>query len=622
MNIDRNTDILNEKSCIEYISDPCRNFNVLGTALLVDPKDGRLKYVLSDLDIIFIDVCSGESETIKKPERNWAWGIYNYNNEKLIIGTVSHPITFIYSLDLKTRQWADILGVQNEQYIWNFSMASDGMLYAGTYPGCSLLRYDPEENSFIDLGGMSEDKGNLYSRFVTGAVPGYVLVECGSNDWHITAWDIKNEEIVRFADHGSFIREISNDFICLEENGKHFFYDTADLKPISGKFFEKLLSPVNILWERGRQSNGLYSEPLISSWLISNIYRSQNKIGMFYLKELPDGREIGIRGQEYFIKKKNELQPTLIAIPSVPPATEIMTIISDKNNNIWGSCNFGQTIFKYDSATGYSWNSSTVCDSPGEVYGMCFIGDLLFLTSYANGDHMVFDPARPWDQYNNINPKTVASVNPDLMRPYTGSVIGPDGALWTGWWAGYGTYGGGMTRIDPATFGISVWHDKDLIPRQCIAGICSDDRYIYFTTCGAANGLLKKKEIFYLCALSSEGKIVNSIQFDSGIEPGKVKILKDHIIVETGKAIYSFNKDNLEAEGMIDIGRQIDFMLPLDENLAVFADDKLMLTDIANKRILSTFTLFENTVSSACRTLNGAVYFSSGKHLYRICGLT
>jgi hypothetical protein len=622
MNIDRSTDILNEKSCIEYISDPCRNFNVLGTALLVDPKDGRLKYVLSDLDIIFIDVYSGEPEIIEKPEKNWAWAVYNYNNEKLIIGTVSHPMTYIYSLDLKTRKWADVLSVRNEQYIWNFTMASDGMLYGGTYPGCSLLRYDPKENTVVHLGRMSGDPENLYCRFVSGAVRGYVLAECGSNDWHITAWDIQKEETVCFADHGSFIREISNDYICLEDKNELFFYSAEDLKPIDKMIPEKLLSPVNVLWERGKQLNGLYSEPLISSWLISNNIKPQGKTRLFFVKELPDGRKIGIRGQDYFIYNENDPHPKLIKIPATPPVTEIMTIVSDKDSNIWGSCNFGQTIFKYDPATGENWNSPIVSDYPGEVYGMCFVGDLLFLTAYANGDHIVYDHAAAWDQYNNVNPKTIASVCPDLIRPYAGSVAGPDGAVWTGWMAGYGTYGGGITRIDPVTYELSAWYDRDLIPRQCVASICSDDRYIYFTTCGAANGLLKKKEIFYLCALTPEGKMIHSIQFDLGIEPGKVKILKDHIIVETGKAIYFFNTDDLEAEGMIDIGLKIDFMLPLDENLAVFADDKLILTDIVNKRILSTFTLFENTVSSACRTSNGEVYFSSGKHLYRICGLT
>ena len=604
------------KPHFEYVSDPCRNFNVLGTALLIDPNDGCLKYALSDLDIILIDVYTGEPEIIKKPEKNWAWGIYNYNNEKLIIGTVSHPVTFIYSLDLKTRRWADILSVQNEQYIWNFSMASDGMLYAGTYPGCSLLRYDPKKNSIINLGRMSDDTGNLYSRFVTGAVPGYVLVECGSRNWHIYAWDIEKEETVQFAGRGSFIREISQGHICLEEKGELFFYRTADLRPTS----EKSLSPVNVLWERGKQINGLHSEPLISSSLISNITRPKEKTRQFYLKELPDGRKIGIRGQDYFVYKENDFQPTLLKIPAVPPVTEIMTIISDNAGNIWGSCNFGQTIFKYNPVTGDNWNSSIVCDSPGEVYGMCFIDGLLFLTSYANGDHIIYDPAEQWDQYNNINPKTIASVGPELIRPYAGSVIGPDGALWTGWWAGYGTYGGGITRIDPETSELSVLYDRDLIPQQCVAGICSDDRYIYLTTCGAANGLLSKKEMFYLCALSPEGKLVHSMQFDSGKEPGKAKLLKDHIIVETGREIHIFSKGSLETEGMIDIGLTISFLLPLDENLAVFADNRLILTDIGNKCILSSFPLPEGTVSSACKTPRGEIFFTIRTHLHRISG--
>ena len=59
------------------------------------------------------------------------------------------------------------------------------------------------------------------------------------------------------------------------------------------------------------------------------------------------------------------------------------------NGAIWGSCEFGQTIFRYDPQTGESENSCGVTNAGGEVYGMVPLDGKLYLSSYAGGDHIV-----------------------------------------------------------------------------------------------------------------------------------------------------------------------------------------------------------------------------------------
>lgn len=115
---------------------------------------------------------------------------------------------------------------------------------------------------------------------------------------------------------------------------------------------------------------------------------------------------------------------------------------------------------------------------------MRFVNDLLFLSAYSGGDHIVYDPSMPWDQMNNVNPKTLQSVGPDLIRPESKSIIGPDGNFWTGWAASYGVYGGGITRVNTTTYEVSVCHNP--VPGQMVAGMDADDRFIYSLPMAAA----------------------------------------------------------------------------------------------------------------------------------------
>src|SRR5699024_7313556 len=105
----------------------------------------------------------------------------------------------------------------------------------------------------------------------------------------------------------------------------------------------------------------------------------------------------------------------------------------------------------------------------------------------------VYDPSRPWNAFDNINPNMFASVNPKLIRPQGRSIKGPDGGIWTGWSAAYGVYGGGLSRVEPKTLKMDYWYDP--IPNQAVAGLTADHKFLYFTTNGSASGLPYNKDV-------------------------------------------------------------------------------------------------------------------------------
>src|SRR5439155_2997054 len=96
-------------------------------------------------------------------------------------------------------------------------------------------------------------------------------------------------------------------------------------------------------------------------------------------------------------------------------------------------------------------NTSQISNHGGEVYDAAFVNGKIYAVAYVGGEVIEYDPDAPWDQIGGKNPRTIATVSPGYIRPIAGVVLGPDGNLYSGWEAKYGTYGGAVAITDPAT---------------------------------------------------------------------------------------------------------------------------------------------------------------------------
>ncbi len=606
------------------VGQPCRNFNILGSTIIIDPVDQREKVVLSNFaagatgNLILIDPAMGAGETIMLPADDGAWALLNLNNETLLVGTCPNS-GYLHRLDLATRRWAEGLRCPSESYIWNLCQGDDGLVYGGTYPGCLLLQYDPQAHTLTDVGRMSPDLANLYSRFVY-AVPGHILVECWSAAHHLTLYAVATGESRPFGRVGAKVERITEQYLCTvaetEHGPKQDFYD---LQTLSAQLPQPLPP----------ESAPPYP-------------------GVRHFQQLRDGRWFGVRGQEYFLMQPSERQPTLHAIPAERPPTRIHTITPAPNGWIWGSCGFGQTIFSCDPASDAAvpasdaavpasdaatpasdahWNSNGVCDSGGEVYGMAFAGEKLYLSAYAGGDHIVYAPDKPWDQVNNINPRTLASVAPALIRPEANSVIGPDGHFWTGWMARYGRYGGGLSRVDTTTGEVRCWSDP--IPGQPLMHLATDDRYLYFVTGGAGNGLPAKVEPFHLVAWdpvaaddSADAAMIWQHRFAAGERLGPLCAVGGELLVVVDETLHRLELTPLP--GQPSWGAKLALPAPCtalltlpDQRALLFCAGGVWQYTVGTDELHPISTL-PGTVRTAARTPDGSVYFACGTTLYQL----
>ncbi|MFC3768232.1 hypothetical protein [Paenibacillus sp. GCM10012303] len=586
-----------EQDQFELIGRPCRNFNILATAVMTDPLDGREKLVLSNFaagqtgNLILIDTRSMEAESIELPGDEGAWGLVNWRNEKLVVGTCPN-YAYMHALDLKTRTWAEPLKAADEKYFWDMAIGSDGNVYAGTWPGCSLYRYNPALHTLEKLGRASDNGKNLYSRYINGSAPGYILFTGGYDEPFLKAFHMESGTFRDFGTPGFTVREVTDEYICTVQGDRFEFYhpQTLESLPDTAGWKEKL-TLLEAALPNGKSCRAI---------------------------PLADGRYAGVRGQDLFIADSLDEVPELVRIPAEAPATRIHTLVSDEAGGIWGACGFGQTIFHYDPLTGSAWNSSSVCDSGGEVYGMVFVDGKLYLTAYVGGDHIVYDPAQPWDQLNNRNPQSLRALRPDYIRPEGRSVIGPDGGIWTGWSAKYGTYAGALSRIDPVTLEVDSW-SHPIANDQQVAGVAADDRYVYFTTNGGASGLPYRDVICHFGVWEPGKGLVHESRFAEGERPGSaIAAMCAKVFVKAGSAIRVFDPARFRFEQSIPVEGGCSWMTAAGPDLlAAFCGSRLLFIDPHSAAVIRTVEL-PGSVRAATYTATGDLAFAVEEALYRV----
>jgi hypothetical protein len=442
-----------------------------------------------------------------------------------------------------------------------------------------------------NLGRVSDDPANLYSRFVYGGIPGHILIASGLNSNHLALWNIASRTWRRFGKPDAKVREITSEFICTATDGTLDFYDPHTFEPLDAGLAARL-TPIEPSPIRGGGS----------------------------LLKLSDGSRFGLRGQEYFHVRKKGVLPELKPIPTPRPATDIFALTADANGTLWGASNFGQTIFWFDPATRKEWNSQVVCDVGGEVYGMQFARSKLFLAAYCGGDHIVYDPTKRWDQLNNINPRTLQAAGPALIRPEGRSVIGPDGHFWTGWMAAYGTYGGGLSRVNVDTLEVKIWYDP--VPKQAVASLAAGKKYLFFSTSGEANGLSAAQGAFHFVVWDPAGGIVRDFQLAEGEQLGAVAAVGDRVLLRvfssSGCEIRVFSPQTLEFEGSIKMDEWPHCILAVaPDRAAVFTKRRLLFVNPMTSEV-SVACEIPGGVRTTTLAPRGELYFATGLDLYRL----
>ncbi len=443
---------------VRHLGQPCRARNIHAGVLVEDA--GREWFVITNtnenanVELIFIDAKTDTGHVYRAPAGSGAWALKKLPGNRLAIGTYYDGMFLIF--DVPTRKWVRQVKFPGEDYIWQVALGSDGRLYGGTYPGGRLGALDVDTGAFEDLGAPTPE--NKYLRWTTSLPDGRIHCNLQFERPQSLIFDPETKQFTPAPEHFNAVTKgaIWNGYY-LHGNKAYRMPDLAVSDPLpfpappadAGAW----AVDINLTDEKTlvlRQGTDFYEYRVGDPGLTKTVrLRARGSGGLFARNA--GGQCYGIRGQDYFVISPAKPKQELRRIPGEAAPRGTHFLYADDQGRLWGGPTFGQTLFYMDIKTGKTVNTGVVSDDGGEVYGVEVLDGVCYAVAYAGGEVIRFDPAEPWNQLNHVNPKTIARVGPDYIRPQAGVRVGPEGRLYSGWLAKYGEYGGLLLITDPKT---------------------------------------------------------------------------------------------------------------------------------------------------------------------------
>jgi hypothetical protein len=381
-----------------------------------------------------------------------------------------------------------------ESYLWTFALGSDGRVYGGTYPGGKLGALDLETLALEDLGAPAEP--NLYLRHTSALPDGRIFCQFGFEQPVTMLFDPATKQFSRAPEAlQSVAQGVSWNGFFLAGDRAYRMPDLAEVvlppfaaPPAEGGPWSVDLPLSDDRTLALRQGSAIYRCRAGETELTRLVDLPLGNLALYALNDR--GEIFGVRGQEYVLLRPGETALNLRPIPDdcAPRATHFLRV--DAEERVWGGPTFGQTLFYHETRTGETVNTRTVSDYGGEVYDVAVIEGICYAVAYAGGEIIRFDPNAAWDQIRHRNPQTLATVAPEYIRPAAGVTVGPDGCLYSGWWAKYGVYGGAVARTDLRNGQTEILIDP--LGPQGISGLAVLEEIALIGTTTSANGLPKQ----------------------------------------------------------------------------------------------------------------------------------
>lgn len=481
---------------VRSLGQPCRSRNVLAGRLV--RVGGRDLFVLTNMneaanmELVCIDVAAGTAEVVRAPAGSGSWALNHLGDGKMVVGTYYDGTWMLY--DLKRKAWVGTGKFPGEDYLWNFAIGRDRRVYAGTYPGGKLGAFDPLTLTVEDCGAPTKDAGNQYLRYVSALPDGRMFCYFGMAKAAMWIWDPEKKtwaeapETMRDTTWGVSWRGhfVAGQTAFTMPDGARAATLPFPKPPADGWNVDVPLSTPNRLVLRAGQrlwmcrpdDTALTALP-DAPYPTGNVYAVGD-----------DGTLYGVRGQDWFVAAPGK-PAVLRAIPGEAGPRPTHFLEADDRGRVWGGPTFGQTLFHVDAATGKTVNTRTVSDHGGEVYDVAVVDGVCYAAAYAGGEVIRFDPDAAWDQIGHVNPRTLATVAPDYIRPTGGIVALPGNRLASGWMAKYGAFGGAVA-ITELPSGKTTLHRDPLGPWP-VEALCAAGSLLFLATGNGANGLPSKE---------------------------------------------------------------------------------------------------------------------------------
>ena len=624
------------------VATPCRVVNTVGKKLIYQPPgmDHQVLVLNSSTpgvvgSAIFVDYKNNTSTVVPFPSGSGGWDIIETTPGNLLFESLS-PLSLVTISTAeghyKITDNVPLTKPTGSTYAWSFAKGDDGTIYFGSYPTCHAYSYNPQTKAVADLGYIGP-KGNLYLRNVAVDDRGFLLCTVHYGTIGEVAYNLKTgqQTIVTEGDSGDLVQVGGRVYVSLGGQLQQFdadamkFIPVASPAPPAGTHWVSILhssTPQRMIM-RASDNKWYLCESGKEAQLIWDLdLNGGSIIGMD-----SDGNVLGQRGQSYFVAKPlaQEVQFKPIADHPIPVAMHF--IEADPAGGVTGGPMFGQTLFRFDAARHLEQNTDQVANSAGEVYDGKWIDGKFYFVAYSGGDLGVWDPAQPWDQIHNVNPKILQNYSSpeygSLMRPIGGMVVGPGEKLYAGWSAKKGLDTGALTEYDLKTGTARSWTNEVFAKSMSIGTVAADAKYVYGLTSNEHSGIMvPPRPIDFWVFDPATQKVLFQKQLN---ETGGAKVIvtpgTGHVWLADESGMHLFDPQQMAFTQSLawpaEAGRPrgVDKIDARGNNVWLFAGNRIMRLDDGNQPAIKV--LFQTDEPGELSAgFDGKLYFTQGTELW------
>lgn len=397
----------------------------------------------ADKFTLVTDLSTGETEQYFVPDGTPAaspFGLIRASNGRCYF---DHGSMFM-EFDPASREYTFSQNVPGAADFMGFTEASDGTIWAGTYPDCQLVSFNPHTRELKTHGRM--DPAEKYPSFLCVDDEGWVYIGIGTARANIVAYNPTTGERRQLLKEED--RPAGAGYVRRDTDGKASGYAgplwfrlwNGELTPCKQSEIGTKAFVGDIHWQAT-------SYPLSDGRMVSEYNMPER-----YMK-IKDPKS----GEEFTIEFDYETQ-----------GAEITSIATGPEGRIYGSSCHPMHFFMYNPAENDLQDWGTVPDiGGGNFCAIAAQGDYVIGAEYAGGRMYAYDTTRSWAPYaegETQNPVMLGQWKQDICRPRTALAM-PDGkTVMMGGFAGYGLCGGGIGVVDLETSETELLTaDKDLL---------------------------------------------------------------------------------------------------------------------------------------------------------------
>lgn len=334
---------------------------------------------------------------------------------------------------------------ESEAHVTGIAMADgpDGRIYAGTYPNCHLVAFDPATQEMTDFGQL--DPAEHYTSFLAFDEDGWAYAGIGTARANIVGYHPATRELRPLLAEADRVAGTAS--VVLGVDG--VVYGVANKQ--TWRLRAGVAEPVEKAAARALTGVAGY--------------------GHMTQTGLPDGSKVSRYDTDARVIQITAADKTTREFPLEyqSEGADLTSLSAGPDGCIYASSAHPMHLVRYDPVADAIADLGAVPKvGGGNFCSMATLGNYLIASSYASGDFYRFDPTLPFNggTGDEPNPRMLATFPKDIARPRT-TVAYPDGrhGIMAGY-MGYGLTGGGLAIVDVETGEATLLTHEQVIPNQ------------------------------------------------------------------------------------------------------------------------------------------------------------